>query len=246
MWQTHNPRCEQCACVFLNDNGGFRHTRAAMFVQTSEHLWPPKKKQLPIIVCTLRMYVCVYVRSPSCFFLTCVCTLWFVFSHHGCGVRNGHFCDADSFLAGFPAWRSSANYVFVSTCKCICLLTALTYSLAVFFTEADTHVRIPSTLYVPTCTVRRYKYMYVCTQACMYVCISVCLSFCMYIHTYVCLFVGLSVCRSVCLSAYVSVGRSVCMYVFTYICMKYECTVRIYCMYCTGCTHLHTLCTYSI
>jgi len=67
--QIHNPHCEQCACVFLDDDGGFRDIRAAMHVQTSKHVWPRKWTQLTIIVCTLCTYVCTYVCVCMC-----VCT----------------------------------------------------------------------------------------------------------------------------------------------------------------------------
>ena len=59
------------------------------------------------------VYVCTYVPPVVFFWLLYVrCDLYF----HTMDVtlrRNGNFCDADSFLTGFPAWRSSA---YVSQC----------------------------------------------------------------------------------------------------------------------------------
>ena len=101
---------------------------------------------------------------------------WFVFSHHGCAIRNGHYCDADSFLTGFPAWRSSANYVLVSmyvhTYVFVHWQHWRMYLFALFFIKAGTHVHIPSILYIHV----------------QYVGINICICIYLYVYLYLIMF----------------------------------------------------------
>jgi hypothetical protein len=99
----------------------------------NENSWPS------LYVHTLCLYVCVcmYVFTyPKLFCLTCVFTLWFVFSHHGCAVQNGQFCDSDSCMrlciyVCLFVFMYVRTYVCVCACWSICLLVYVSVGLPV-------------------------------------------------------------------------------------------------------------------